>query len=544
MALDLLSSLTRLEGTLRRKLSQRTRHPRRLLLLLVLAPVLSLAGYVGAARWLLSGPTLRALINTHPESFRLDYDEATSVWPGRVTIRNLRIRGSDQNVQWIIRLDLAQVDYSVLALAQRTFRAERLRGRGLSFAVRKKLEAGEAPNADHSALPPIAGFADPPLRSPEMQGPKPARNPWRIEVRKIWIDHFDDIWFDAFHYRGTAHLDGAFFLRPGLEVWIGPARVGIENGELRIGRAPAGVAVDGSIEGKFEPFEPPKVHGSEVWRKMSGAVRLDARFDRLAGFEHLVATGDTHLGEGAGKATIRGDVEHGIARGEILLAVQDGSVRMEKLALRGDVDARLRIPEWNLATGGIEISGSRVAFSDVLASGSDESRRWWGRFDIRTGKIGAITTARIEAETRDARPLLALLAADLPTWTRDLLKLDAFSATATVSLGPSLTRIRGLDARGGSFHIRGRYDRDETTRDGAFLIESGDLSVGLELQPVATKLRLLGAKKWYEEQRIADREGSTTGEDDRNARAVAGEAIHPPVRFRRRAVPVSIGRPH
>ena len=114
MALDLLSSLTRLEGNLRKKLSQRTRHPRRLLLLLVLAPVLSLAGYVGAARWFLSGPTLRALINTNPESLTLDYDEATSVWPGRVTIRNLRIRGSDHHVQWIIRLDLARVDYSVL----------------------------------------------------------------------------------------------------------------------------------------------------------------------------------------------------------------------------------------------------------------------------------------------------------------------------------------------------------------------------------------------------------------------------------------------
>jgi hypothetical protein len=214
---------------------------------------------------------------------------------------------------------------------------------------------------------------------------------------------------------------------------------------------------------------------------------------------------------------------------------------MEKLALRGDVDARLLIPEWSLMTGGIEISGSRVAFSDVLASGSDDSRRWWGRFEIRSGKISSTTTARIDAETRDARPLLALLAADLPAWTRDLLNLETFSATGTVSLGPSLTRIRGLDAHGGSFHIQGRYNRDKTTRDGAFLIESGGLSVGLELQPDATKLRLLGATKWYDEQRDAHRDGPKSGEDDKSVGAIAGDAIHPPARVRRKAVPVSVG---
>ena len=80
------------------------------------------------------------------------------------------------------------------------------------------------------------------------------------------------------------------------------------------------------------------------------------------------------------------------------------------------------------------------------------------------------------------------------------MNLDDFTATATVSLGPSLTGVRGLDARGGSFHIQGHYLREKANRDGAFLIESGILSVGLELDRDATKIRLLGAKGWFEEQ--------------------------------------------
>ena len=59
-------------------------------------PLLFLAAYALTSRWLLSGPRLRALINADAESLTLDYDEATSFWPGRLTIKNLRIRGSDR----------------------------------------------------------------------------------------------------------------------------------------------------------------------------------------------------------------------------------------------------------------------------------------------------------------------------------------------------------------------------------------------------------------------------------------------------------------
>ena len=351
-----------------------------------------------------------------------------------------------------------------------------------------------------SLLPEIPGFADPPLRSPEAQGPAAQGDPWRVEVHRIGIANFGDIWMDAFHYRGEARLDGAFFLRPGRMVWIGPARVLVAGGEMRIGGSPAGVSVAGSIDGRFEPFDPRTVHGNEVWQRVSGAVKIGARFDRLEALEHFVSSAGTRFEDGAGQATMDGSIERGIARGEVDLALHDGSVRLRKLALRGDADLRLRIPAWNLMTGPLEISGSRAAFSEVRSSGSDKSRRWWGRFDIPSGRIGANTTARIVAETRDARPLLALLSADLPTWTRNLVNLDAFSATGTVSLGPSLVRVRRLDATGGNFHIQGRYFHEGATRNGAFLIESGALAVGLEMKPDATKLRIVGARRWYEEQ--------------------------------------------
>ena len=339
-------------------------------------------------------------------------------------------------MQWIVRLADARVDYSVLALVRRTFRAERVSGTGLSFSVRNKLEAGEAKNADLSVLPPIPGFADPPLRSPKTQGAKAPGNPWRIEVRNIRVEHFDDIWFDAYHYRGTARLDGAFFLRPGLMVWIGPARVGIESGEVRIGRAPVGVSVSGSIDGTFEPFEPPKVHGSEVWQKTFGSrqARRPLRPARVARAPRLSGRHAPRRGSGQGNDSgLPSSTELRKASSASRFTTgrcawtSSGSGATSTCACSFPRGISRPVPSRSLAAG--------LAFSNVRASGSDDSRRWWGRFDIRSGKIGSTTTARIDAETRDARPLLALLAADLPAWTRDLLNLDTFSATGTVSLG-------------------------------------------------------------------------------------------------------------
>ena len=104
MPRDTLASLQRLEAALRAQLARKTGgRPGRRLLVLGAVLLLMLGAYAGTARWLLSGPRLRALINADPDSLLLDYDEATSWWPGRVTIRNLRIRGSDQNVQWIVQ---------------------------------------------------------------------------------------------------------------------------------------------------------------------------------------------------------------------------------------------------------------------------------------------------------------------------------------------------------------------------------------------------------------------------------------------------------
>ena len=150
---------------------------------LVLSPFLGRALYPVATRWLLTGTRLRAMINAQPQYLLLDWGAAVSEKPGHLTIKNLTIRGSDPNVQWIIRLADADVEFELSALLKRTFRVTTLHGSGLSFFLRNKIKPELVKTTDTSVLPPVPGFPDPPLRSPDDKFPPVDPKAFLIDVR-------------------------------------------------------------------------------------------------------------------------------------------------------------------------------------------------------------------------------------------------------------------------------------------------------------------------------------------------------------------------
>ncbi len=150
---------------------------------LVLA-VLFFAGYAAVARRLLSGPKLRAAINVKADEFFMDWDEATSVWPGRVTVRNLRIRGSDPNVQWIVVVPEGPIRYSLLTLLRHKFLVTELRPQSIQFRLRQKVKREDAKDPKLKYLPPIPGFSDPPLREGGSSC-RPESNPFTVELLDV-----------------------------------------------------------------------------------------------------------------------------------------------------------------------------------------------------------------------------------------------------------------------------------------------------------------------------------------------------------------------
>jgi hypothetical protein len=119
-------------------------------------------------------------------------------------------------------------------------------------------------------------------------------------------------------------------------------------------------------------------------------------------------------------------------------------------------------------------------------------------------------TAQTSAACRDARPLYTLFGAKLPGWAEGILKLEGVTAKARLRLAHELVDVRDLEASGGKFHIAGRYREQKDDRRGAFLVETGILAVGVAIEGPKSHVKLLGARKWFEDEAAAYARSTST----------------------------------
>jgi hypothetical protein len=481
-------------------------------LLLVLSPVLFLAAYRVAAKKLLTGPTLRAEINQKPEEIKIDWDEAVSTWPGRVLVKNLTIRGSDPNVQWIVILPEASVRYSLLPLLRKNFIVTQLRPKSIQFRIRQKLLPGKVSQAHVKTLPPIPGFSDPPMRVEGQKLPEPESDPFTVEVKDVATDVFDDIWVDGFRYQGPAKLRGRFRLKPGYHAQIGPASVDFGGGALAVGQGAPPTAnkaavtpLTGRLEAMFDKWDVQELTENKVFRVVTAKVDLSGPTEGVDFLDGLLRLGPkVHVSGGPGQFTLKGEIDRGKAAGAAGITAKRGKYVRPGLSLVGSADARLKFSNWVLDGGSPEIGGTSLKLTDVFVDGADPktTKPWWGEFQVPSGRLSDGLTAKVAIKCQDGRPLLAFLGAGLPKWVQGLIDLEGLTASADVIFSEPRTMVRELSAEGGKFKIEGEYDRRGNRSRGAFLIDNGGLLViGVELDGPRTVIRPLLAKQWFEKAR-------------------------------------------
>ena len=465
-----------------------------------LSPFLGRALYPAATRWLLTGPRLRAMINAQPQYLLLDWGEAVSEKPGHLTIKNLSIRGSDPNVQWIIRLADADVEFDLSSLLRRTFRVTTLRGSGLSFFLRNKIRPELLKTTDTSVLPPVPGFSDPPLRSPDDRFPPPDPKAFLIDVRSVAVEHFDDIWVDAYHYQGAARVDGSFLLKPALHAQIGPAKLTFASGEMRIGKAPDGITVVGDITATFDPFAPLEHQDAKVFEVITAQVKLEGAFQKLDALAPLFRG----LRDAPGRRNRKGDdrrrdrprdrqrrhrrrrsqrgraAEHRHAAGQRRHRSEDPEVEPRQRPHR-----RLRHERRRLRGARIPLDGPEALVGALRVShGPDRRHEHRHGPGEGPGRAPAAGRARRSPAGLDEAPR------------------QSQGAHGRRSRDPRSFRRPhpGPRCEGRDLHLQGHFVREKGKTDGALLIESGILSVGVEMDGKKTTVRPLFAKQWYAKQ--------------------------------------------
>lgn len=266
-----------------------TRRPIARLVVALAASVLAVALlYLAGMNVFLRTRLFRDAVSAEGGSLRVEYASAYSSWWGRIHAEGLVIRGRDSNVEWVLAIDHCDFRESFFDLLRRRFHASHVRGTGLTFRVRQRLEA-VTPAA--AMLPPVPGFLDPPRAD---VGPQPAAlsdadyNLWSIQLDDVVAEHVRELWVDTVRLTGDLRIEGRWFFKPLRWLDVGPATLDLRSVTARYGpETPLALDVHGTAVATIAPVDIQGVGGEVIADHLAldadlrGAVIPEAFVERL-----------------------------------------------------------------------------------------------------------------------------------------------------------------------------------------------------------------------------------------------------------------------
>ncbi len=478
----------------------------------------------------------RRAISYDPGSLLVDYDRAYSLWPGRIHVEGLVIRGSDRNVEWTLVLDRCDFRAHFVDLLHRQFHAGPVTGDGLNFRVRQRKSRWTA--AEMAATPPVPGFADPalPLPGPDPPPPTDANYAlWSVRLDDVDARHVREIWVDTMRYSGDIEIHGRWLFRPMRWLEVGPARIDMRPLDAGDGMVTSWVTgVNGHLDVTLHPFDLRAVRGAEMLKEVS----LDGEFDgavHMANVVHAVAPAVHFEGTDA-PLSARLAIDHGVPGPGTEVHTKPfhahataGDISVEAtVQLSGVVDApkhaRASLAAHGMharigstSAGGdaqlgvlvhasghsVDVSGSTLAFTGAL--GSDAPAGWWARAELQHAvfdpKNGPHLRADIRATAKDASPIAMAVAHDtpVPSWLVNAVSTKGFETTGEILATPSAFEVRSVKAHAEGVDARFAFLHRPQATQWILWVNLGLLEVGVHSDDGKADVVILGARSWFDQ---------------------------------------------
>lgn|GEM_PF-1967506 len=444
---------------------------------LILAYLVGMNAFLGT-RW------FRSAINFSPDQIRVEYARAYSILPGSIHVEGLSIRGSDGAVQWILRIDVCDFRVHFLDLLHRQFHATHVRGSGLSMRIRLRIEPTEATPEVVAALPPVAGFSDPPYL--ETGPPAPPLTDatyklWSVRLDDVDAQHVREIWVQTLRYAGDFRVRGRWVFRPLRWLEIGPAAIDIETLDVSYGLASRlFTGLHGSVAATVHPFDLRKAGGLKILRYVSANTDVRGSADTAELTRAFGPSPSWRVEHGEGPVELGLRVETGVlragSRGRI--SIEEAEVVVADMSLRARAVAEMHVDGDPAASQlDVQLSSLSIARRDVdLGHAAAVSLRLASpELDLANPSVEAASFA---VEMKGARaPTVAFLGPLVPTGVR--VDSDAVRAEATLEgrLGDQTAHgriefaIRHLSVARGA-------NRIGANAQGTIRIESGSVREG------------------------------------------------------------------
>lgn len=317
-----------------------------LVALAALYPAYLVAGNVFVDRYLLD------LLNRRPERLLVGWRSASTPWPGVVRAKGFTLRVQSRAVQWWVVADRGMMTIDLPKLLGREFEAEHVRGTGVVFRLRRRLDAPTLPQKPLAGWPAIPGLTNPPVPPPESfpRPPRqPNRKPWTIDLRGFDLDEVREVWIEERRFAGRARGTGGFRVRLRGLAEVFPSRFQVAEGTLTVAGRPALTGLSGDFDAEIAPFDPRRRRGWAVFAIASGRARLRGRVHGLGLVPELLARSRWVTLEGGG-GPVAADLR--VGKGEPLpgswIEMRPAVAAARFLDFRATGAGRLR---WSLAPG-------------------------------------------------------------------------------------------------------------------------------------------------------------------------------------------------
>ncbi len=242
--------------------------------------ILVLTGvYLVGVNLFLNSPLAPRAFNRHPAKFRMAWSSAWTLWPGRVRVRGLRLRGHVHDVTWLVDAERATGWIALPHLLGRRLLIQDIHLDEVRSRVLRGPEQETAEDRKEDAEP----------EAP----PDPGYHPWTLAFTGVRLGHIREFAFNDVRLTGDGTGGGAFRIVIGRSFRLDPSRVKMPAAQLALGDEPFAQKLQLDASASMGPYAPHDHPGLEGFDFLSGSVEARGEVPDLPFLDRtkLVATG-------------------------------------------------------------------------------------------------------------------------------------------------------------------------------------------------------------------------------------------------------------
>ena len=275
----------------------------------------TLAYYVGVNGFLMT-PYAGKLMMMAPDIVQLHYSHAYSLIPFHIETTDLRIAVQDPFIQLYISADTASGDIYPWTLFANTFYASNLKGDGLVFRLRQRLDEDKITPEVMANEPPIPGYDS----IAKSDVPAPAK-PLRVHLSSLEVTNLHEVWIDELRLDGHIDVNGAFAFEAFKDLAVDNAELNNVSGRLMRGTKRVARIESLKVKAKLAETSLESPDTEAMVKGISAVVALEASIDNANFVNSFLGAGsDVKIEEGGGKLVLNVSLENGVFQEDTSLA--------------------------------------------------------------------------------------------------------------------------------------------------------------------------------------------------------------------------------